>query len=1277
MTRSTFKFFALGALLSLLAYLPAFAQTGQGAITGTVTDPRGDLIPAATVEVMNVDTGVVQRGRSNSSGSYTFSGLNPGNYTVTVTKDGFERQTVQGVTLQAAGTVSVDLKLQVGQQTETVTINADEVLVTKTTSDVSTTVDHKLVEELPYPERSSLQSVLLVPGVTGEAISPGGVQSENASITSESRTTGASISIAGAGPGTASIMVDGSDVTQGSYPRAGVNLSGQLVQETTVITGGLSAKYGRTSGGSVVQSSKAGTNHYHGGITWRHTDPFFQAVPVGGTIGPNRHENFYGFYFGGPVWIPKVYNGHDRTFFYVGVEPARLSYIIGLRGSFLTPDDIAGRLNNSLPLLNQTILKSSGYGAALAAARNSDLYYQGALNAQGFPVGPRYSNSGLYQKVQNNDLSQQLANNPFAKFVLSQMPTPTNPGPYVKFDNAQAAYANDGTNGSYSRGVTNRDNRYSIRVDHQFSNRDSMFVRFTSIPVMGIRFSIVSPDNPLTPVNTDSADAYNTALGWNHVFSPTVVNNAHFSYLRVFQDRGAPPGSTTKDWAASFGLTPATNGYGFPSLGSFSANGVSYSLSPGSTGAGRQIDQNFIAGDDVTWTHSRHLFQFGGDFRWIQSNQYNNGFTTGGGYTFAQSATNNGSTGGLPLATFILGLIPTFQTSPAQVPGYYRWRYGAGYFQDDWRITPNLTLNLGLRYNVETPRMEKYGNQPVAVFNQPNSLNGVATTAAFCFSGGCPGVGKTLWPINWWGLEPRFGIAYAPTARTSIRAAYAMTRLPLTGFYNLPLPDLTGASAIGGQGGGVRPNELVSYMTNPVAPVTSAFQALNGARGPILYSTGINPIAVPQTSAVPYTQTWNLTVQYEPAKQTLVQVTYQGLKGTHLFAPVNGTTSQYGVMNQPSLSTVSSAIRSHANLGRVLATCAATNPAAGCGNPYRIPTSTTNSTPITETALQALNPYQNFFNQTIPLVFDRRGNSIYHGLLINMTHRRGANLSLLASYSWTKVMDDVAETTGANNSQNGLTAPPQNPFDLEHERSLASFDQPSRLRVGFTYTLPFGIQQRFRTNNRIADNLLGNFNVSGMLTSQSGFPNFVLLGSTGYFTSVTPKGQDGCTATNYCTSAAFPAGYQLRPKRIRGVPVINPNWKSGGGGVFSSTFVPYINPDAFTVPGGPDDPQVGDVPRLMGDARSPREFFFDMNVKKSFVIHDNLRFAITGTFNNVFNHVVYFGLNQTSKSLYTAASVSTTTGQFATPTRSAAFGQMTNNSGNLSRVIRVGAELTF
>jgi hypothetical protein len=394
--------FGVFILMGLFLLGSLHAQTGQSALTGVVSDSSGAIVSDARVNVSNAATGIVRTTVTDGSGLFSIQALNPGEYRITISGRGFQTSITSGIVLSAGQTSSISPVLQIVKESVTVTVTTDSALLNKDSSDVITTVNHHaIVENLPYPERSSLEATLLVPGVNGDPLQPGGISTENPEAFTGYVTPGASISIGGGGPGVNGILVDGSDVTQASYARAGVNLSGLVVGESSVITAGMSAKYGRNGGGVIIQASRPGTNEYHGAISWSHTDPGFNAYPLGSNARSALHENFYGFYAGGPVWIPKVYNGHNRTFFFAAFEPARLSNQFTNRGTFLTPDELAGNLNNSLAVIDQTILRSQGAAAALAVKRpaGNGVYYQSNVNGQGFPSGPIYTSSGQFRQV--------------------------------------------------------------------------------------------------------------------------------------------------------------------------------------------------------------------------------------------------------------------------------------------------------------------------------------------------------------------------------------------------------------------------------------------------------------------------------------------------------------------------------------------------------------------------------------------------------------------------------------------------------------------------------------------------------------------------------------------------------------------------------------------------------------------------------------------------------------------------------------------------------------
>ncbi|MDQ2947807.1 MAG: carboxypeptidase-like regulatory domain-containing protein [Acidobacteriota bacterium] len=638
-------------------------------MTGSVTDASAAILPDVIVRVKNLDTGVTVQTSTSADGVYNVTSLIPGEYSVEAVKTGFDKTIVQPVTISATQTTTVDIHMTVGITTSTIDVTAEAPLLTPGTQAVATTIQQELNQNLPFMERSSLGATLLVPGVRGDPASPNQIQSENPGIATGAIAPASTLTVGGAWPGRTSILVDGSDVTQASYPRAGISVSGDMVRETTVITNGLPAEYGRSQGGVIIQATRSGGNTFHGEVSWRHSNPTLQAQQLGSPLPPMQHQNFFGIYASGPVILPKIYNGRNKTFFYVGVEPARLNNTFSAQGQVPTPDELAGHLNNCICLINATILRSSGAEAALAAPRTGGLFYQYPVNASGFPNGPQYTSSALYAPIPNNDVSAQLSQNKFAKYILSQLPSLQNPGPHVTFLRPDGLWLPNGNNVNYTRGVSNVDNRYSFRIDQSLTQADRLFVRYTKIPLSSARYFVLAADSPLTQVPADYAYSQDFALNEPHIFSPSLINEVRLMYMRDRQLRTENAAALSQDWAASFGLTPATAGKGFPSFN------LGYLTQVGNGGGSSQVDENYQFSDNVTRTQGRHTIKFGMDIRNLQSNQYNLGGVYGGSYGFGAGATNSGVSGSSSLATFDLGLITSFNNTPSPVPAYYRWHF--------------------------------------------------------------------------------------------------------------------------------------------------------------------------------------------------------------------------------------------------------------------------------------------------------------------------------------------------------------------------------------------------------------------------------------------------------------------------------------------------------------------------------------------------------------------------------------------------------------------------
>jgi outer membrane receptor protein involved in Fe transport len=1224
------------ALTLTFAGIAARAQDSFGNIAGAVKDVTGAAVAGVRVRAINVATNVAEPTVTSSDGIYNILNLVPGDYRVEFAKEGFDLEIVPKVEVQAGQTASLNASLRPGSVSTRIEVTGGVNLLNTTSSEVATTVGRELTADLPLMERNSLEAAMLVPGVRGDPNSYGQVDAENAGIYTGNIAPGAATNVSGGMPGTTAILIDGSNVTQASIGRTAASVSGDMIQEVTVVTNGVPAKYGNTGGGVIIQATRSGTNEYHGGFTWRHTDPFFNAWPVGQTIPNAEHQNFFGAYLGGPVILPKIYNGKNRTFVYGGYEPARLYNATTALATIPTPQELQGNFTNAYTLINTTILSQQGLAAALAAPRTGNIYFQSPLNSAGFPTGAQYSSSSLYVPVPNDDLSKQLAANKFASWLLNQFPTPTNPNPFVQFLLPSGFWNNSGYNASVTRAVQNTDDRYSFRLDHEFSDKDRFFVRFSSQPLTAVRAYAFPLSSPLARFPTDNAAAFVVSLSETHIVTPTMVNELKIMYARNHQVRGEPPAALTQDYGAAYGLVPAVLGAGFPVMTFSSYNQV------GTAGENAQVDSNFQYGDSVTWTKGRHTIGYGVDVRFLQSNQFDNAGLYGGSYGFAANQTNNGS-GGNAIASFILGSINTYTNTPLEVPAYYRWRYYAGYVQDDWRIAPRVTVNLGVRYEFQTPRIEKYNNQGTFLPGMTGTLNGIAATGAFCFSGAC-GLGNTLWPSNYKGFEPRVGIAWAPNDRWSIRANYDIMRVPLTGYGNTPLPDFNvSSSSVGGTTGGVVANQPVNYITNPIAtPLTSAYTALGGARGPFFTVQGVTVPYIEQNSAVPYIQQWGLTVQTTIDSKTLAQVGYTGTVGIHLISTAAPP------LNFPDLNRLFSLIQSGSNFS-----------STNIPNPYGI---TQKGAVIQENLLSSLNPYQNFFNQPLQEQFYRNGQSNYHSLYAGVSRRLADGLTFQSSFTWSKSIDNAggSTTTALTGSIYG-NATVQDPFNLRLERAVSNYDTPLRLAIGYSYQVPLGKGKLFDAHNPILNAIIGGWVTSGNFNTQGGMPFLIESGNSGYWVSSTG-------------TSVLPTGILLRPDLVPGQPCLNPAFS------YSNEFgIPFVNPNGVTNPGSFLHPAFGDAPRTLTGCRSPALVSLNASLQKRIRLGSNEKRYLQLQMDalNAFNSTLFFyNPNSGMKAFNNFSSSSLTNSSVPAFTMQSSYGELSQaNSALMSRVVLLSAKL--
>jgi hypothetical protein len=1205
------------------------AQSTSGTITGLVSDPGGAAVAAAPVEAKDLARNQLIRTQTSAGGSYSISGLAPGAYEIKVIVPGFKAAVASSVEVRVAQTTTQNFTLELGQVSESISVSGEAPLINPNSAAVTTTVQNQLLQDLPFNDRSALSAVLLTPGSQGDPQYNGGVQSEMPAVFTQAVTPGGSITVGGGRPGGGSILVDGSDVMSAGNARAVITFSADTVQEVSVQANGIPAQYGRTTGGIINQATKSGANELHGNFTWSHTDPGLQTRFLGSSFGPTARYDTYTGAIGGPVIIPKIYNGTNRTFFWASGEPQRQSLRIGAsRVRLPTANVLAGRFRDEYDFLDPT-LRARDIDAAIASPiRTNGIYYRYNLNAQGYPVGPQLANSA-WTAVPNSDLGRQLAANPLAQNILKTL-FPFTPGqntPNITWLRPDGLPAIDGNNAIFVRGVTSEDNRYSFKIDQLLGDSDRLAFRYSVTPVQGLRYDWGGPSDPGGPIIQDRVNSYNTGLTYNRLFSATVANETRVTYSRGDAFRGPNDVATSQDWGPSLGLLPAVAGVGFPQI-----------LGRGANGEGRTLDVNLGIGTDFSLQKGSHSLRLGGEHRRIQMNRISFSGLTGGAYSFSGQV--NPPTGSMndlsaQIGGLILGSLNTYSFQRYQSNAYYRWRYFASFIQDDWKVTPRLTLNLGLRWDYESPRTEKYDRQGWFDPTMTGTVNGSAVNGAFVFAN-TNGRQRGLWPSNFKGFQPRLGMAYQLKQSVVWRSSFSVLRAPLTGYGNALYPDANVNAGIinSAQGiGGVNPGPI-NFITNPIGPLPPANVL---PRDPIFFMNNTNSFNfsyVPQNNAMPTVYRWNAGFQFLLRNDMAVDIGYDGAKGTHLYA-------QSVPINAAPFSMLGPLVVAGADFN----TLSTTNNRLGIRN--------SNGSLITGTLIGSLRPYPNWFNRGIGSDYDRSGNSTYHGLNVGFQKRFAAGLTYLASYSWSKSLDDGAPV---GNDIYGVTNL-QQPI---REKGLSNFDTPHKFRSSFSYELPFGNGKWIGGNaTGLWQHIFGGFNLSGTVTRQSGYPGVIYLGSSGWYQSpVAGAGNDGFT---------------IRPNIKPGVPLINPNWRVNP---FTTN---YYNPDALEVPGSPTNPQLGNAPRTLGNGRSPATFTFDAAIAKNIRVGPDGRVNIqlrTDVF-NVLNHPVLF-LNPNGRNnglfQYVASTRSFVVNRAVTGIDPNNTGQYGNYAG---RMFRLGLRVQF
>ena len=860
-------------ILITLALFSGFltAQTNRGGISGTVFDKSGAVVPGATVIITNVGTNETKRLTTSESGAYAATDLEPVTYRVEVDAPGFRKALVEKVKVDTATTTAVDVTLQTGNVTTEVKVTAKAPLINSESGTAGQTVTEREIQDVPLVNRSVLDLALTVPNVSGDA------GSENPSLVSVTTCPGCNLSLNGGRPLNTLLMADGTNNTGISLARTMVSFTPETVQEFTVQTSAFSAEYGTSGGGVINASTKSGTNQLTGTALWYNRNPALAAAPwtlaTTNRPPPTLRYNQFSLAAGGPVYIPKVYNGKNKTFWFGAIEPF-------YRRDFLAQDALLpteamrqGDWSNTVVTSSGTLPASVAQQFGLASTGDATIYNQFNLVGNQFVAAAPGAFPG-------NVIPQNMLDSTYLKSLQYYAA----PGAYYIGSNGLIANLYD------PRLLRQDERRYTLRIDDVVSSNHRLNFRYTGTPI------VKRQATPSSPTSDSASYSYakQGMLAYTWTISPTLMNDLRINVTRGnFSDTVAPQWDpqTGENLNTALGLPSILPG-GLPSL-------------PDVGGQGSTMNQDH----ETRYGISDILYKYGGNRTWKFGVDVSRSLQNviplfgaiGGVYSFNAIQTNsNGAsngTGGNLFASFELGVPNNLTIRNVTVPYYYRWNAVAGFLQNDWKVKPNLTLNLGLRYSLHLPRTEKYNHQGVfrpdlaKSFPLPQPLtlqDGQVITSALVPPFAYAGLGTNseyLYPANYNGFEPRFGFAWSPDfswnreRRLVIRGGYGLSHAPVSGANRLPSPDFSATTSAYSPTSGQRDTTYIMRLgenppvVTPVPPDVAFGATSNGLlyMSPTNSSLNIGGFAVSPNFHTPYVQSFNFSISWQMKRSTVVE----------------------------------------------------------------------------------------------------------------------------------------------------------------------------------------------------------------------------------------------------------------------------------------------------------------------------------------------------------------------------------------------------------------------
>jgi len=1067
-------------LLALhLNSLPCRAQGVNATLTGEVTDPSGGAVPQATVTATNVDTGVATGTTTDPAGVYTFASLPAGNYRIVAEKSGFKSTEISGITLLVYQKATLNITLQVGEVSTKVEVSGAAPLVSTTSASVGTVVGQQQVVDLPLNLREVGALAILVPGTVTDN---GGFASSTLGSPFSQTTYVAS----GTRDSSNNTLIDGVDSRNMTFGGFALQPTPDAVQEFRIQTNVYDAAFGKAAGSTINLLTKSGTNQIHGtayeflrnsDLDAANLEATNQINPVTnqeipGTARPEFRRNQYGVSMGGPI-------RKNKTFWFANYEGLR--QIQGLSLTSFVPTDAEKSGNFSSFLTGQSMNLCGANGPANLNFDTGQLFLPGTESLFTCPAGSGLQNSTVLvgQPVPGNVITNI---DPTGAKAVAIYPESNRPGVPNYVDQEP---------------LVQNTSQFDVRIDQNFSPRDQVFGRY----LFG-QSSSIDPTTASSPLPGFADKTYfrgqNLALGWTHTFSSNLLNEWRFGFQRNWLDSNCEACPRAPGTMASFGIknlvpvVPPSEGYPYFGMVNFDPIGDTNNRPLTSP------DMQEKYSDNLTWIHGHHSVVVGADVQfWQVLRMYTDGYAHGeidySGEFSGLAGEIPGVTGVSDLADLLLGF-PTDATRQVgllpfnQVGGGF-WSF---YGQDNIKISRNLSVNIGLRWEYRRPSVDKRDNlitlvptgakfsgpgNATLVTPEPDAQNDALCTTPFysyllTSDGRCliassaqraalGFTGRTrqslLFP-DYRDFAPRIGLSWAPLSsdRLVFHGGYGI-------FYDLPIF-----------------NQMHFGVIDPVHSPTGSYFTAFGAPPPLtngvptmtdnVFAAGGIPPLIDQViglfendhSKTPRVQEWSIGFESQFSKDWGLELDYIGNNGKRL-------SDLHIFGNQP-------------------------EPGVG--------------------PLQPRRPYPDF-GPLLDSSFDAKSN--YNSLQAKVTKRFSYGLTLLASYTWQRALDDNEGDEGFIAGSGNFA--PQDDNDLDAFYGLSAYSAAQRLVFSYIYQLPVGSGRRFLNQGGVANQILGGWQVSGITSFQSGFPfsvgapDYSNTGSLNPFPDRTCNGNNGPKTT--------------------------------------------------------------------------------------------------------------------------------------------------------------------